>query len=344
MTKAQTVNTFVRNHTGVVELDRPKALNSLNPEMIDAILSALEEWRDNDEVEQVLVVSTNEKAFCAGGDVRAARDGVLDGKLDEVDAFFENEYTLNATIADYPKPYIAILDGVVMGGGLGISVHGSHRVVTDKTFASMPEMAIGYITDVGVAYAAQRAIGTRNASSPALAKFWGITGYRQYAADLLWTGIATHYVEDAEAFAKSVIDEGLESALSTHATLPEDTKRRCRRTSTPLRMPSRQRPGKRFPSVWKKHDELREEVGKLLDGACPTSIVAAAELFRAEEGAGSVREALDYELALGKYMLRRDDFAEGIRAVLVDKTRDASFNPSEISDVDIDAIREALGS
>ncbi|MEX3516654.1 3-hydroxyisobutyryl-CoA hydrolase [Corynebacterium camporealensis] len=344
MTKAQTVNTFVRNHTGVVELDRPKALNSLNPEMIDAILSALEEWRDNDEVEQVLVVSTNEKAFCAGGDVRAARDGVLDGKLDEVDAFFENEYTLNATIADYPKPYIAILDGVVMGGGMGISVHGSHRVVTDKTFASMPEMAIGYITDVGVAYAAQRAIGTRNASSPALAKFWGITGYRQYAADLLWTGIATHYVEDAEAFAKSVIDEGLESALSTHATLPEDTK-------APLSENIDAIEDAFAPATWEeiskrleKHDELREEVGKLLDGACPTSIVAAAELFRAEEGAGSVREALDYELALGKYMLRRDDFAEGIRAVLVDKTRDASFNPSEIPDVDIDAIREALGS
>lgn len=170
---AEPVKVSVRNHTGVIELDRPRALNSLNPEMLDIIRQALSQWREDENVQQVLVHSRNPKAFCAGGDVRAARDGVLEERWGQVDEFFEKEYKLNGDIAEYPKPYISVIDGVVMGGGLGISAHGSHRIVTDKAFASMPEMAIGYITDVGVAYMAQRMIGTRGKSDPALAKFWG---------------------------------------------------------------------------------------------------------------------------------------------------------------------------
>ena len=152
----------------MIELNRPKALNSLTPEMVELIAASLAQWRENDEVEQVLFLSASPKAYCAGGDVRYARERVLEGKLGEVDTFFADEYTLNGDIAEYPKPVIALIDGIAMGGGLGISAHGSHRVVTDKTFASMPEMNIGYVTDVGMAYAAQRAVGTRGKASPEL--------------------------------------------------------------------------------------------------------------------------------------------------------------------------------
>lgn len=165
-TTSSPVLVSIRNHTGVIELNRPRALNSLNPEMLDIIRQALSQWRHNDEVEQVLVYSNSPKAFCAGGDVRAARDGVLAEKWAEVDEFFEGEYALNGDIAEYPKPYIAVIDGVAMGGGLGISAHGSHRVVTEKAFASMPEMAIGYVTDVGIAYMSQRMVGTRGKLTP----------------------------------------------------------------------------------------------------------------------------------------------------------------------------------
>ena len=341
MTNASPIVSSIRNHTGVIELNRPKALNSLTPEMVELIAASLAQWRENDEVEQVLFLSASPKAYCAGGDVRYARERVLEGKLGEVDTFFADEYTLNGDIAEYPKPVIALIDGIAMGGGLGISAHGSHRVVTDKTFASMPEMNIGYVTDVGMAYAAQRAVGTRGKASAELAKFWGITGYRMHAADLVWSGLATHYVADGEAFASAVIEHGLATALSQHATAPSgevplaefidaiedafahDT---WQDTSTAL----------------EQYPELKNLVEKLTAQACPTSIVAAMELFRAEQECSSIREALDMETNLGAYMYRRGDFAEGVRAVLVDKTNDAAFEPAALADVDVDALRSAL--
>lgn len=331
----------VRNHTGVIELNRPKALNSLTPEMIDLIAASLAQWRDNDEVEQVLFLSTSPKAYCAGGDVRYAREGVQEGKLGDVDKFFAEEYTLNGDIAEYPKPVIVLIDGIAMGGGLGISAHGTHRVVTDKTFASMPEMNIGYVTDVGMAYAAQRAVGTRGKASPELAKFWGITGYRMYAADLVWSGLATHYVANGEAFASTVIEEGLAAALSQHATAPSG--------EAPLAACIDAIEDAFSHDTWQditaaldSYPELKQQVEKLTAQACPTSIVAAMELFRAEQECSSVREALEMETNLGAFMYRRADFAEGVRAVLVDKTNDAAFEPAALDDVDVDAIRSAL--
>ncbi|WP_294163672.1 3-hydroxyisobutyryl-CoA hydrolase [uncultured Corynebacterium sp.] len=341
MTDTAPIVSSIRNHTGVIELNRPKALNSLTPEMIHLIAESLAQWRDNDEVEQVLFLSTSPKAYCAGGDVRYAREGVQEGKLGDVDKFFAEEYTLNGDIAEYPKPVIALIDGIAMGGGLGISAHGTHRVVTDKTFASMPEMNIGYVTDVGMAYAAQRAVGTRGKASPELAKFWGITGYRMYAADLVWSGLATHYVANGEAFASTVIEEGLAAALSQHATAPSG--------EAPLAACIDAIEDAFSHDTWQditaaldSYPELKQQVEKLTAQACPTSIVAAMELFRAEQECSSVREALEMETNLGAFMYRRADFAEGVRAVLVDKTNDAAFEPAALDDVDVDAIRSAL--
>ena len=341
MTNAAPIVSSIRNHTGVIELNRPKALNSLTPEMVELIAAALAQWRDCDEVEQVLFTSTSPKAYCAGGDVRYAREGIQGGTLEDVDNFFAEEYTLNGDIAEYPKPVIALIDGIAMGGGLGISVHGSHRVITDKTFASMPEMNIGYVTDVGMAYAAQRAVGTRGKASPELAKFWGITGYRMYAADLLWTGLATHYVPDGKAFATTLIEQGLATALAQHATAPagdpplaglmeaiEDTF--CHDSWQDI------------TAALEGYPELKQLVAELTTQACPTSIVAAMELFCAEQECSSVHEALDLETNLGAFMYRRADFAEGVRAVLVDKTHDAAFKPAMLDDVDVGAIRAAL--
>ena len=201
----------VRHRTGLIELNRPKALNSLNPEMLDIITKALRMWGPDDDIDQVVVFSSHPKAFCAGGDVRHARSEVLEGG--DPDSFFEAEYAMNAALSEFPKPYIAVLDGVAMGGGLGISLHGSHRIVTDKAFASMPEMAIGYVTDVGVPYMSQRTMST------ALAKFWGVTGYRMYAADLLYTGLATGYTEDPAAFIEDVVAHGISSAQLSDAAV-----------------------------------------------------------------------------------------------------------------------------
>ena len=335
----------VRNSTGVVELNRPKALNSLNPEMVDKIVEGLNQWRDDDAIEQVLFVSRSPKAYCAGGDVRAAREGLLDGKVAEVDQFFEDEYAMNAQLAHYPKPVIALLDGIVMGGGVGISVHGSHRIVTDKTFASMPEMNIGYVTDVGAGFAAQRVVGTCGKSSPALAKFWALTGYRMYAADLLYSGLATHYVKDAEAVEKDIVERGIDAALGEHSTQPGEAAPLAEiidDIEAVFSAPTWEEISNRLAQAG--NEDLARKVAELTQAASPTSLVAAAELLAAEERADSVDDALAMENALGKYLRGLPDFREGVRAVLVDKTQDATFTPAAISDVDVEGIRAALGS
>lgn len=341
MTNDAPIVSSIRNHTGVIELNRPKALNSLSPEMIDLIAAALDKWRGDDEVEQVLLTSTNPKAYCAGGDVRMARDGIVDGKYDEVDDFFASEYTLNGDIAEYPKPVIALVDGIAMGGGLGVSAHGSHCVVTDKTFASMPEMNIGYVTDVGMTYASQNAVGTRGKASSELAKFWGITGYRMYAADLVWSGLATDYVKDGDAFASDVIDKGIDAALDKHSVQPEDEAPLAELIEG-IEASFRHDSWQDITAAAKEYPELKELVDKLTAQACPTSIVAALELYRAEAQCSSIRDALELEKKLGAYMYRRDDFSDGVRAVLVDKSNDAAFNPASVAEVDVDAIRGVL--
>lgn len=320
----------VRHRTGLIELNRPKALNSLNPEMIDIITKALRMWGPDDDIDQVVVFSSHPKAFCAGGDVRHARSEVLEGG--DPESFFAAEYAMNAALSEFPKPYIAVLDGVAMGGGLGISLHGSHRIVTDKAFASMPEMAIGYVTDVGVPYMSQRTM------SPALAKFWGVTGYRMYAADLLYTGLATGYTEDPAAFIEDVVAHGISSAQLSDAAA---------RGPAPLAALAPAIEEAFAHSTWPEilaacTPELREIVDELTAAASPTSIVAALELYDFESRAADIREALAAELRLGMHLIRRPDFAEGVRAVLVDKTKDAAFNPATVEDVDVAALRAQL--
>jgi len=318
----QPVNVSVRQRTGVLELDRPKALNSLNHEMIRIITDALEGWREDPDIEQVLIVSASPKAFCAGGDVRQARDGILAGDHGPVDQFLSDEYAMDNLIGTYPKPYIAVWDGIVMGGGLGVSSHGSHRVTTAKAWASMPEMAIGYITDVGISWSSQRWPN----STPAIGTFIGLTAYRMTAADMLHLGLATHLVEDAAAFAEDVIGLGVDGALEKHATT----------TDEPSQVAAwREDIEATFGAgTWADIDaaldahpnrEFVDTVRDLMAKASPSATVAAAELYLANRDAPTLRDGLDNEERLGELIRRQPDFVEGIRAVLVDKTQDAQW-------------------
>lgn len=332
----------VRQSTGVIELNRPKALNSLTPEMIDIIARAIKSWENDDAIEQIVVHTTNPKAFCAGGDVRYARDNILDGNAKLVDDFFANEYTLNGELSNYQKPIISIINGVVMGGGLGISLHGSHRVVTENAFASMPEMAIGYFTDVGVAHAAQRMVGTRGQASLALAKYWAITGYRMYAADMLWSGLATHVVPDAEEILEAIIADGVDAALEKHSYVPEG--------NAPLAGVIDEIESTFKHSTWPEiqdalkaaNKDFAQDTAHYLASACPTSVVASNELFESHAQEDDIVKALQREESLGRYIRSREDFLEGVRAVLVEKTKDAAFDPADTAAVDRSAIDAAL--
>ena len=312
------LNVEARGTTGIITLNRPKALNSLNGEMIHGIYTALRAWEANDAITQVIVRSSS-KHFCSGGDVKYAREGVLAGKAEEISAFFAEEYEMNNYIANYPKPYIALVSGVDMGGGMGISALGSHLVVHKDAFASMPEMNIGYITDVGQSWKLQH-LPAR--PSLALGKFLGLTGYRMTADDMLALGLASHKVESFEGLVEKLIDEGV-SALDALA-LPAGESGLARWYEQIEKV---------FAGSWAEIEgrldaagEFGAKVRELTAQASPSALVAAAELFHAnanQDLAGS----LDNERVLGELMRGEPDFAEGVRAVLVDKDQAPSFAP-----------------
>src|ERR1700761_8083493 len=188
------VATYVANRIGFIELERPKALNALSTGMIRAMHAALDAWREDPGVLAVVVRSQHPRAFCAGGDVRYLYESAQRGDLAARDTFFTEEYSLNHAIFTYPKPYIALMNGVVMGGGMGIS-QGAHRtgglrVVTQSTKMAMPETRIGLFPDVGAGWFLARTPG-------ALGRYLAVTGETIGAADALYAGLADTYIDDA---------------------------------------------------------------------------------------------------------------------------------------------------
>nr|VDG62761.1 bifunctional 3-hydroxyacyl-CoA dehydrogenase /enoyl-CoA hydratase/isomerase family protein [Streptococcus thermophilus] len=312
----QPVKIDVVQSTGVITLDRPKALNSLNPDILSPIIDALHAWRGDDAVEQVLVQSSG-KHFCAGGDVRYAREQIMAGNHDGVDEFFRREYEMNYLISEFPKPYISLISGVVMGGGLGLTAHGSHFVVTPDAFGSMPEMNIGYFTDVGMSCTLQN---LPKHPSQGLGTFLALTGYRLKANDMMATGLATHLVESLDGVAERVINEGV-GALDTLGMEHGDAEIESIYSLV----------DGTFTGPWSDiREQLTGDLGELanplLKQASPASLVASAELMDANSR-NDLKKSLDNEQKLGEKIRREPDFLEGVRAVLVDKSNDADFAP-----------------
>ncbi|CAB0723498.1 enoyl-CoA hydratase/isomerase family protein [Corynebacterium diphtheriae] len=344
-TSAAPVRAYVENSTGVLELNRPQALNSLTHEMVNIIDQALDQWWDDDAVHRVLVYSNSPKAFCAGGDVRAAREAIQAGRGGEADQFFVDEYDMNNNISEFPKPYISLIDGFVMGGGLGLSAHGSHRVISEKASAAMPEMAIGFTPDVGMAYMFQRMTNATGSPSHALATFLVTTGWRMTAADMIWSGLATDIVPSADhdLFRETVYAESLDEALERYSV---DTVGDSELATLLLHIEKTFG----FPT-WAQINEALDTypdrefvntVTELLSTANPESLVAAVELMVASARSTTLREELDHEVVLGEYIRSRPNFAEGVRAVLVDKDRNADFTPATTGEVDVTPVRKLL--
>jgi enoyl-CoA hydratase/carnithine racemase len=303
--------------TGVVELTRTGALNALDELMVRMMTRVLKEWRDDPAVRSVVVRSASPKAFCAGGDIVAVRTAGLAGDDVTVRAYFEGEYALDALVAGYPKPYTALIDGYAMGGGLGISVHGSARVVTERAVLAMPETGIGFFPDIGASHFLPRLPGCYG-------WYLGLTGARVTGRDAVACGLATHYVPAAELPA-------LEAALAGAGDEPEAVLRRfadpapagppphaaavARCFGTPYLAAVRSR-----LAAEKEEPEWARETLALLDAASPASLAMTMELLRA--GAGSTLEdCLARELELACRVAGTADFHEGVRAALVDKDR-----------------------
>ncbi|PKU26570.1 enoyl-CoA hydratase/isomerase family protein [Telmatospirillum siberiense] len=300
---------------GVIILDRPRALNALTLPMIRQIRSALEDWRHASAVRAVILKSAG-KAFCAGGDIRAVREASLAGEHERNEAFFSEEYDLVHAIGTYPKPYVALIDGVAMGGGLGLSINGRYRVVTERALLAMPETAIGFFPDVGASYFLPRLPG-------GIGLYLGLTGARIGAADAVYCGLATHHLSSSEL-------SGLEEEIIRHPDAIEGILAERQNPGGPAPLADRRElldrsfsAGDRQALIQACEESASDwgvETAATLRSVSPQSLDVTMDLLRRGVGQ-SLRACLDRELVLTRKITRSDDFLEGVRAMLVDKDR-----------------------
>jgi len=316
---------------GTLLMNRPRALNALDIGMIRDFAAAIAAWRDDPAVRLVVLEGAGGRAFCAGGDVRGIRAAVVAGDAAAVESFFAEEYAVNAGIARFGKPWVSLIDGVCMGGGIGVSVHGSHRVATPHALLAMPETAIALFPDVGTSYVLPRLPGR-------LGMWLALTGARLQGAEAAAAGLATHFVpRGALPKLRAALVETGDAAMVERfaAPLPE-----------PSFAPHRAAIDRCFgmgsiPGIL--HALEREGTGwargqaAVLRRASPTSLFVTHELLR--RGASlTLEQCLALELALTRTVTRHPDFAEGVRAVLVDKDNAPRWTPASIEEVDPAAI------
>jgi enoyl-CoA hydratase len=325
-----------RGAAGVVTLNRPQALNAVTYGMVHALRGALETWVDDPAVTRVIVVANGGRAFSAGGDIRALTDFGKSGQIDEAMKFWREEYPLNAYIKSYRKPYIALIDGIVMGGGVGVAIHGSHRVAGDRFQFAMPEVGIGFFPDVGATWFFPRMPGE-------LGTYCALTGDRLNAADACMAGAATHRVPSAR-FPELL--EGLYGSVSVDAVLAAFAEPAG---EGPL-LARREAIDRLFASdrVEDILHALDNELGEHADWARATAAnirtksplslkLALAQVRRGR--AWDFATCMDAEFRIVSRVIRGHDFYEGVRAVIVDKDNKPRWRPptlAEVSDADVE--------
>ncbi|MRW87054.1 enoyl-CoA hydratase/isomerase family protein [Pseudoduganella sp. FT26W] len=327
------IHTSISNGTGLIVLDRPKALNSLSLEMVRAITRVLLDWRDDDTVAAVLIRSGSEKAFCAGGDIRFFHDvgrSTPQGGSALLEDFFTEEYSLNHLVHFYPKPYIALMDGVVMGGGMGIA-QGGVRIVTDKTKMAMPEVNIGLFPDVGGSYFLSRAPG-------ALGYYLGVTGVTINAADALYAGLADHYapmVDRAalDALLSTTPGAGLVSALAAYAAAHNagDSQLAVDRADIDRHFGAGSVPAI-VASLKADDGAFAAKTLQVMSTRSPLMMSVTHELIK-RGAALDVADCLRMERALVRRNFENGEVIEGVRALVVDKDNAPQWRPATLEEV-----------
>ena len=332
---------------GIVTLNRPQALNALTMGMVTAFRARLAEWAGDHEICAVLVKGAGDKAFCAGGDIRWLRD---EAKKDPAAAseFFREEYRNNAAIYHFPKPYVALIDGVVMGGGVGVSVHGDFRVAGDRTLFAMPETGIGLFPDVGGGHFMPRLGG-------GLGLYLALTGARAKAADCLYAGVATHYAPtdktpaleaaltgaDLSGDAGSVIAHILDTyAEDAGAPTLDD-----RRAEIDRHFSGHGRLDDVFSSLRADEGAFAQETLGLLERMSPTSLRLAFEQMARGRGL-DFDDVMRMEFRMVRRVMEGHDFFEGVRAQIIDKDRNPQWRPAalaEVGEADIAGYFDDLG-
>jgi enoyl-CoA hydratase len=330
--------TRVDDGVGFVTLNRPKAINSLNQTMVNTLSAVLTAWEHDDSVRAVVLDGAGDRGLCAGGDVvavyhSARADGVAARR------FWRDEYLLNGQIGRFRKPYVSLMDGIVMGGGVGVGAHANIRVVTDTTKMAMPEVGIGFIPDVGGAYLLSRAPGSLGLQA-------ALTGAPFSGADAIALGFADHYVprDRLEAFSNAIVADGVERALADHAVEPppsslaaqRDWIDECYAGDTVADIVAALRDHDGGPAG---------DAANLIATRSPIALSVTLEAVRRAAKLDTLEDVLIQDYRVSSASLRSHDLVEGIRAQLIDKDRNPTWSPeslTQVSEADVDAYFAAV--
>ena len=313
---------------GKVLLNRPKALNALTLEMCHALEAQLRAWTEDETIAAVVVKGAGDKAFCAGGDIRRLSEAARTGD-DYPYRFWSDEYRLNALIKHYPKPYLALIDGIAMGGGVGLSVHGRYRVVSEHALFAMPETGIGFFPDVGGSYFLPRCPGE-------IGLYLGLTGHRLRAADMLYAGIGTHLIHRLRlpAFEQALAEAPGEvaSVLTRFAEVSGPAPLAAQRAEIDdlFGRPSLEAV---MTAVATSATEFARQTHELLMRKSPTALALAFRAIRAGR-ALDIDGCLRMEWRMASRVPRHlPDFHEGVRAVIIEKDNRPRWSPPLLADL-----------
>ncbi len=316
---------------GLITLNRPQALNALTLDMVRAMRRALDQWAGDPQVTRVVVTGAGERAFCAGGDIRRLYDLGREGRHDEALGFWRDEYPLNVRIKRYPKPYVALIDGMVMGGGVGVSLHGSHRVAGDRYVFAMPEVGIGFFPDVGATYALPRLPGKTGL-------YLALTGERARAADALAVGLATHAIPSSafgDVRAALIAGDPVNAVLASAARDPGEALLARERDTIDACFA-----GEGVTAILARLDAAAErgsafaaKTAATIRAKSPTSLCIAFEQMR-RGGTLDFEEAMRTEFRIVARVVEGSDFYEGVRAAIIDKDGAPNWRPPTLTEVD----------
>ncbi|MFE5502866.1 enoyl-CoA hydratase/isomerase family protein [Amycolatopsis japonica] len=329
------VQFLVESGIGRITLNRPRALNSLNHGMVLAMLDHLETWRADPGVRAVLIDGAGDRGLCAGGDIRAIYEDARAGGTASL-PFWADEYRLNLLISRYPKPYLALMDGLVMGGGVGVSAHGSHRIVTERSRVGMPETGIGFVPDVGGTYLLSRTPGE-------LGTHIALTAGAISGADAIHCGLADHFVSSERI-------PDLLDALTSRPT--DDALALIAEPAPPSALAA--------DAAWIDHCYAADTVegilarlhaagdaaataAKEIEAKSPTALKVTLRALRSAAAMPDLETVLAQEYRISAHALSTAEFAEGIRAQIIDKDRAPKWSPATLSEVD-DGIVDAYFS
>jgi enoyl-CoA hydratase len=318
---------------GIITLNRPKAMNALTHPMVHELSAKLTEWAKDSSVTRVVIKANAARAFSAGGDIRALYDFGKSGNHADALAFWRDEYTLNALIKRYPKPYVALIDGIAMGGGVGISIHGSHRVAGDRFLFAMPEVGIGFFPDVGATWFLPRLAGE-------VGTYCALTGQRLRNADAVPAGVATHYVASSR-FAEVL--EALTGAQSVDSVLNHYSERLGTGPLAAHRDAiDRLFIGNKVEDIITALDQeaisgssdagFAGATAAVIRGKSPLSLkIALSQLRRGKSW--SFTDCMKAEYRIAFRIVYGHDFYEGVRALIIDKNLATSWNPPTLAQV-----------